>query len=154
MLFVSCNTTKDLTHKTFSYQSKRRTLQLTFKNDSICTFKNIFHCNDIDKGIKELVITCKYKRVHDTIYLKNIECKSDSCNYSLTADIPIQNCKQCSFLNKENRSRVFTIGPSYITEYQKHGLIPNIDIDTLYVIKNKILLSKHDERMSVLFVFK
>lgn len=153
-VIASCSVTKNLGGRTFNYKSKKRTLQLIFDNDSICRLKNTFHCNDIDLDIKELITTCKYKRVNDRIYLTNIDCKSDSCEYDLIINIPIQNSKECDFLNKEYRTHKNTIGPNYTTEFKKYGSIPQIDIDTLYIQKNKILLYKQKGKESIGFIFK
>jgi len=154
LIAVSCNTTKELVGKSFKYKSKKRTLELIFENDSICKLKNTFYCNDIDINVKELTIICRYKRINDTLYLRNINCKQDTCKYGLIISIPPQHCKQCSFLNEENRTHPITIGPNYSTDYQKYGLVPNIDIDTLYVVKNKIFLYKHENKMNIGFIFK
>ena len=151
---LSCNTSKELAGKSFKYNSKKRTLELIFDNDSLCKLKNTFYCKDIDINIKELTIFCKYKRINDTLYLININCKQDTCKYDLIVPIPPQHCKQCSFLNEEHRTHPITYGPNYSSDYQKYGLIPNIDIDTLYLVKNKILLYKHDSKMSIGFVFR
>lgn len=152
--FISCSISKELGGKSYSYKSKKRTLQLFFDNDSICRLKNTFHCHDIDPEIKEIVITCKYERVKDTIYLRNLDAESNDYENSLTFDIPVQNSRSCAFLNKESRKRKISIGPSYTTEYQKYGLVPRIDIDTLYIQKNKIILYKQAASKSVLFIFK
>lgn len=154
LVFVSCSVTMNLGGKTYKYRSKKRTLQLVFVNDSICKFKNTFHCEDIDQSIKELVAVCKYERVNDRIYLQNIDCKNDSCEYDLTVDIPVQNSSDCDFLNAEHRNRKSTIGPNYSTDYRKYGSVPMIDIDTLYIQKNRIVLIKKNEKESVGFVFK
>jgi hypothetical protein len=153
LILFSCGVSKELSDTTFKYKSKKRTLQLVFENNSICRLENIFHCNDIESNIKELVATCTYKRVGDTIFLRNIDCNND-CNYDLIRDIPPQESKECDFLRLEKRERKVTIGPSYLTDYQKYGLVPNIDIDTLYVIKNKIFLNKQNKGMSISFIFK
>ena len=155
LLFVSCNVTKDLVGDVYSYKSKRRTLQLIFDNDSICRIKNIFHCKDIDEEIKEITTVCEYIRVEDTIYLKNIDCEHDTCEYGLFMDIPFQNSKKCYFLNEEHRrARALRVGPSYKGEYRKYGIIPKIDVDTLYILKNEILFYKQSNWESVGFFFK
>lgn len=154
LLISSCNITKVLSGKTFEYKSKNRKLQIVFNNDSICQLKNVFLCNDIDFKFKEITITCNYKRDHDTLYLKNINCKDANCSYDLTIYIPPQESQKCSFLSEKNRKTTNFVGPSYVSEYQKYGLVPNIDIDTLYIIKNKILLYKYNEIMSIGYYFK
>ena len=145
---------KDISNNTFKYKSKRRAMQLVFENDTICRLVNIFHCNDIDSEVKKLTTTCTYRRNGDTIFVRNINCKSDDCNYDLMWDIPIQESKKCGFLNLANRSSEKNIGPNYLTDYQKYGIVPNIDIDTLYIIKNKIFLNKQNEEMRISFLFK
>ena len=47
-----------------------------------------------------------------------------------------------------------TIGPNYLTAYEKFGLVPNVDIDTLRIIKNKIVLSKKESNRNIGFIFK
>ena len=118
--FISCINTKDLGGKSFSYKSKKRTLELVFENDSICRLQNTFHCNDINSEKKKITINCQYKRIKDTIYLRNLDCKDDNCMYDLTINIPVQDSKSCSFLNEEYRKIKLAIGPSYKNEYQKY----------------------------------
>ncbi|MEN6501952.1 MAG: hypothetical protein ABFC55_06210 [Tenuifilaceae bacterium] len=154
LVLASCSIPKDLSNSTFKYKSKKRTLQLVFVNESICRLENIFHCNDIESDVKELTTICTYRRNGDTIFLKNINCENSDCNYGLIREIAPQESKQCDFLNSEKRGRRVTVGPNYLTDYQKYGLVPNIDIDTLYVIKNKIFFNKQNKGMSVSFIFK
>jgi hypothetical protein len=155
LIFVSCKTTKHLAGKTFNYNSKKRTLQLIFDNDSICRLRNVFYCNDIDEKLKEITIHCQYERLYDTLYVKNINCgNDDSCKYDLFYSIPPQISKQCSFLSEEKRANIKGIGPKYLTDYEKYGLVPNIDIDTLYIVKNRIILMKHNENLNFWFVFR
>jgi hypothetical protein len=154
LILIACNATKELGCKAFKYKSKKRSLELIFDNDSICRLKNTFYCTDIDLNIRELTTVCRYKRINDTLYLQNINCKKDSCNYDLTVSIPPQQSKQCPFLNENERKRGMSFGPNYSTDYQKYGLVPNIDIDTLYVVKNKIILYKQDMKTSIGFIFK
>ncbi|MHC1705785.1 MAG: hypothetical protein AB9846_17925 [Tenuifilaceae bacterium] len=154
LVFVSCSISKDIINCTFKYKSKKRTLQLVFVNDTVCRLENIFHCNDINSDIKEITAICAYRRNGDTIILKNINCESSDCNYGLFREIPPQESKECDFLNSEKRGKRVTVGPNYLTDYQKYGLVPSIDIDTLYVIKNKIFFNKQNKEMSVSFIFK
>lgn len=153
-LLVSCSVIRDIEGNTYIYESKRRTLQLFFENDTICKLKNIFHCADIDSKFKELTNVCMYRRVADTIFLRNMNCKNDSCEYDLILDIPIQNSKNCSFLNKKSRTKQLMFGPNYITEYQKYGLVPKIDIDTIHILKRRMILYKQKGRNSIGFIFK
>lgn len=154
LILFSCSVSKEISNKTFKYKSKKRTLQLVFENDSICRLENIFYCNDIKSDIKELTTISTYKKNGDTIFLKNIACTTDNCHYDLIRDIPPQESKDCDFLNIEKRKRKMIIGPSYLTDYQKYGIVPNIDIDTLYIIGNKIFLNKQSKEMSISFIFK
>ena len=151
---MACVFPQDLANKTYVYRSKKRTLTLFFENDSICRLRNVFRCNDIDEKYREVITICRYKKNDDLIYLRNIECKDDNCNYGLALNIPIQNSVQCNFLNKEHRRMGNVIAPNYITDYRKFGLIPAIDIDTLYIKKNKIMLYKQYDKESIGFIFK
>ncbi|MFD2970117.1 hypothetical protein [Sphingobacterium bambusae] len=73
----------------------------------------------------------------------------------LYMEMPAQESKRCSFLNKESRRQPkFTVGPKYATDFEKYGLIPNITNDTLKIIGNKILFFKKGEDRSIGFVFK
>jgi len=104
---------------------------------------------------KEITIICRYEKVDKMLILKNIDCKSDSCNKSFTIDIPPQTSNQCDFLNEDKRNRVFTVGPSYPTAYEKYGLVPNIDIDTVFIVKNKLLFIKNKQNWgNIGFIFK
>ena len=144
-----------MTGKSYSYKSKKRTLELVFENDSICRLENTFHCDDVDSEIQKITISCVYNRVEDVIYIQNLDCVNDNCEYDIWVNFPFQNSKPCSFLNEEHREkRQLRIGPNYSTEYHKYGLVPNIDIDTLYVIKNKIIFYKDVSHKSIGFVFK
>jgi hypothetical protein len=152
LLFYSCDITKELNNSSYSYKSKKRTLRLVFSNDSICRIENIFHCNDIDLDIKELTTTCIYKRIGNTIILKNVNYQKDSI-FNLYLNIPPQESNKCSFLNSDKRMHS-SIGPNYPTEYEKYGLVPNIDIDTLLISKNRIILIKPSQLINLCFVFK
>jgi len=153
LTFGACHSTKELNGKTFSYESQRRTLVVIFKSDSTCVLKNTFHCNDVSKDIKEIMISCTYKRAGDLIYIRNVNCTDDNCKYDLTMAIPPQESQQCGFLSDDARkSRV--AGPNYLTPYEKFGSVPNVDIDTLRIIKNRIVLSKKDSRRNIGFIFK
>lgn len=149
---ISCNPTKNLKGKTFKYESKQRTMELTFENDSLCIFKNVFHCKDISPEIKTITFNCKYRRESDYLFVKNLIYDS-LCN-NVFVDIPPQNSTCCTFLTNEKRKKVFYIGPSYLTDYEKYGLVPNIGIDTLIIVKNKIWLFKHTNIMTAGFIFK
>ena len=153
-MLSGCSPIKNLPGETFSYKSKKRTLDLIFENDSTCKLINTFKCKDIDPEIQQIIINCKYKRIGDTIILSNIKCLENIYN-EIFIDLPIQESCKCEFLNKENRGNDdFYVGPRYITDYQKYGIIPNIDIDTLYIINREIILVKYSESMSIGFTFK
>jgi hypothetical protein len=150
----ACHSTKELNGKTFRYESQKRTLAVIFNSDSTCVLKNTFHCNDVSKDVKEIMISCTYRRVDDIIYIRNVNCSDDNCKYDLTVPIPPQESEQCGFLSDDARKSRMTIGPNYPTAYEKLGSVPNVDIDTLWIIKNRIVLSKKDSRRNIGFVFK
>jgi hypothetical protein len=153
-LLVSCSITSNITDKTFYYKSKKRTLSLIFENDSICKLRNVFKCNDVDASIKEIIVACKYKRNADSLFLRNVKC-DNNCKFDPFIEIPPQISSKCSFLNARKARNNISIGPNYLTDYQKYGLIPNIDIDTLFIIKNKtIVLFKEGKGISSAFTFK
>jgi hypothetical protein len=155
LILYSCSTTKDISGKKFIYRSPNRELLLHFENDSLCSLKNIFYCDDIDKKYKEITTKATYKRQSNMIILKNIVCKDYACEFSPNIDIPIQISSKCFFLNKESRNKktVFD-GRTYQSEYHKYGLVPNIDVDTMYINNNQITLVKKIDRGSFGFVFK
>jgi hypothetical protein len=154
LIIGACHSTKELNGKTFSYESQRRTLAVIFNSDSTCVLKNTFHCNDLSKDVKEITISCVYKRIDDVIYIRNVNCADDYCKYDLTISIPPQESEQCGFLSDDARKSSATTGPNYLTPYEKLGSVPNIDIDTLRIIKNRIVLSKKDSRRNIGFIFK
>ncbi|WP_290806405.1 hypothetical protein [Flavobacterium sp.] len=128
---------------------------LHFENDSLCSLKNIFYCEDIEERYKEIIIKSNYERRGDTIFLENVNCKQEDCNYNTTIEIPIQNSLTCDFLNEESRkSKVLFDGRSYKSKYYEYGLVPNIDIDTLYINKKNIILVKKIKNGNFGFVFK
>ena len=151
---MSCNTIKNIDNNTYKYKSKMRTLELSFESSSICRLKNTFHCMGIAPNLRETTIVCNYQKRGDTVYLRNIDCTTDTCKKALILSIPPQENKECTFLSSNSRKHNVTYGPSYATEYEKYGLIPYIDIDTLYIIRNKIVLYKKDTLMNVGFIFK
>lgn len=150
-IVVSCASIKELPNNKFVYKSKSRTLEVYFKDSTTCILKNTFECPDVDPNFKNITIDCNYLRKGDTIFLSN---KKPNNNESLYLDIPPQESNKCDFLNKEKRERVFSIGPSYATDYDKYGLVPNINQDTLYIVKNKVVLFKKNKIQSIGFVFK
>jgi hypothetical protein len=150
LTILSCNIPKELNNSSYIYKSKKRTLRLVFSNDSICRMENVFHCNDIDLDIKELTTTCVYKRIEDKIILRNVNFQRDT---NLYLYIPPQESINCSLLNANKREHS-KIGPNYLTQYEKYGLVPNIDTDTLLLFKNKILLTKPGELINKGYIFR
>jgi len=153
LLFIvfSCTSIKKLPNNKYVYKSKKRTLELYFRDSSTCVLKNTFKCSDINPNFKNIITECNYLRKGDTIFLNR---KNTSNTESLYLFIPPQKSKKCDFLNKEKRERVFSIGPSYATDYEKYGLVPNINQDTLYIINNRIFFYKQVKRQGIGFMFK
>ena len=154
ILLQTCSIDKNISGRTFVSKTKGRIAQLRFDNDSICHFINTFQCNDIDPKYKEIIISCRYVKRDSIIILRNDKCKSDTCRLGLTIDIPPQESKKCYFLNEKSREVHFSIGPTYMTAYEKYGFIPNIDIDTIYIIKSKLILIKGDSMKTIGLIFK
>lgn len=150
-IISSCNTVSNLSGNKYTYKSKLRTLELMFIDESTCILKNTFHCSDIEEKYRIINIECNYTKKGDTIYINN---KNPNYNNSLYIEIPPQNSNKCEFLNEKSREKKFSIGASYATDYEKYGIVPNITIDTLYIIKNKFVLYKKGESRSVGFIFK
>lgn len=154
LILGACHSTKELNGKTFKYESQKRTLAVIFKSDSTCALQNTFHCSDVSSDFREITINCTYKRIGDVVYLRNVNCTDDKCKYDLTITIPPQESEQCGFLSDASRKSKMTIGPNYPTAYEKFGLVPNVDIDTLRIIKNRIVLSKKESNRNIGFIFK
>ena len=151
----SCSSIKEIAGKKFSYTSPNRKLLLSFENDSLCSIKNIFYCDDIDNKFKEISIKATYKRQSNMIIVRNITCKDNFCKYPSNIDIPVQESTKCIFLNKDNREfKMIFDGRKYQSDYHKFGLVPNIDIDTMYIYKNKITLIKKIGNGNFGFIFK
>jgi hypothetical protein len=153
-ILVSACSIKVISGKTFNAKTKNRIAQLKFDNDSTCHFINTFLCNDIDPKIKQIIITCRYKRQDNLILLRNMECKSDSCNFAFTIDIPIQESKKCNFLNNESRKVLNSAGPNYLNTYEEFGFVPNIDIDTVYIVRNRLIFVKQNAYRSIGLIMK
>ncbi len=155
LILYSCSTIKDISGKKFTYRSPNRELLLYFENDSLCSLKNIFYCDDIDNKYKEITIKATYKKQSNMIIMKNIVCKDNACEFSPNIDIPIQMSNKCIFLNKESRNGKTTFdGRTYQSDYHKYGLVPNIDIDTMYINKNQIIFVKKIDKGNFGFIFK
>lgn len=144
-LVFSCDSTRTINDSTFRYRSKKRNLRLIFGSDSTGKLVNVFRCRQIDDEVRSITFSFIYKRSVDTIFIRNTKCeKEDSCLYDPFFEVPPQSDCRCSFLSKENRFRSFFVGPRYMTDFEKYGLIPNIDIDTLYFLKGrKLFLMKN-----------
>jgi len=154
LILGACHSTKELSGKTFKYESQRRTLAVIFESDSTCTVKNVFHCTDLNPTFKEISINCTYKRMNNIIYLRNVNCTDDNCKHDLTIPIPPQESEHCGFLSEDARKLRSTMGPNYTTAYEKFGIVPDIDVDTLQIVKNKIVLFKKGTNRNVGFIFK
>jgi hypothetical protein len=155
LILYSCSTTKGIAGKKFIYESPNRELLLFFENDSLCSIKNTFYCDDIDDKYREIVIKATYKKKSNMIIIKNIDCKDNTCQFPPNIDIPIQTSNKCLFLNKENRNeKTIFDGRTFQSDYHKYGLVPNIDIDTMYIYKNQITLVKKIGRGNFGFIFK
>ncbi len=150
-IISSCGTISKLSGNKYTYKSKQRTLELAFIDKSTCVLKNIFHCPDIDEEYKIISIECNYIQKGDTIFLNNKDSKNKN---SLYIEIPPQKSDKCEFLNEKSREKQFSIGPNYASDYEKYGIIPNITTDTLYIIKNKIVLYKKGKNRTIGFIFK
>ncbi len=152
LLFVaSCGSIKELPNNEYTYKSKNRTLELHFTDDKTCILKNTFECSDIDPNFKNITIECNYTRKGDTIFLNR---KGSNYDTSLYIDIPPQESNECSYLSKKSRERNSKVSPTYATDYEKYGLVPNVVQDTLYIVKNKIVYFKKNKNQSIGFVFK
>jgi len=151
-LFIfSCATIKDLPNNKYVYKSNNRTLELFFKDDKTCILTNVFECSDIESKYKEIEIICDYIRDGNKIFLTG---RQHNYKGDLYINIPPQKSTKCNFLSDKSRERHSVVGPSYATEYEKNGLVPNIKKDTMHIIKDKIILYKENENQSIGFIFK
>ena len=141
----------NLSKTKFTYESKNRTLELYFKDDNNCLLTNTFHCPDIDERYKIIQMEFDYLRKGDTIFLNN---KSPLYEDELYIKIPYQESVKCDFLNKEKRERFGKFTPTYATDFEKYGIVPNLNRDTLYIIKDKITFFKKNSTQSIGFIFK
>lgn len=151
LLIMSCASIKDLPNNSYIYKSKNRILELSFNDDKTCLLRNTFECSGIEDKYRVIEITCDYSRNGDKIILFSRENNYDG---DLYINIPPQENSECSFLTSKGRERNIIVGPSYATEYEEYGLVPNIKKDTLHIIKNKIVLYKGNENQSIGFTFK
>lgn len=150
-IISSCNTVSKLQGNKYTYNSKQRTLELAFVDGATCVLKNTFHCPDVEEKYRIISTECNYTKKGDTIFISN---KNLNDHNSLYVEIPPQNSERCKFLNEESREKKFSIGASYATDYEKCGIVPIITSDTLYIIKNKIVLYKKGKDRSIGFIFK
>lgn len=150
-IISSCSTVSKLQGNKYTYKSKQRTLELVFIDGATCVLKNTFHCPDVEEKYRIISTECTYTKKGDTIFISNKNLNHHSGQY---IEIPPQNSKRCEFLNDKRREKIFSIGPNYASDYEKHGVVPNITTDTLYIIKNKIVLFKKSENRSIGFIFK
>jgi hypothetical protein len=151
----SCSSVKNLKGEKFIYKSQNRELLLTFSSDSVCTIKNTFFCDKIDDKFREITINATYKKQGNMIIIKNINCKNNDCVYPPSIEIPVQENSDCVFLNNEGRkNKTVFDGKTYQNDYHKYGLVPNIDIDTMYISERKIIFTKKIRNGSFGFIFK
>lgn len=154
-LTSSCSSIISLHRKQFIYTSKNRELSIYFYPDNTCLIKNIFLCKNIDEDFREQTINATYKRSGKLILLKNAACVGNGCIFPEYIEIPIQKDSDCFFLNAEARQeKVIFDGRKFQTEYHKYGLVPNIDIDTMYISDKKIILIKKSIDGNFGFIFK
>lgn len=155
LLALACGSLDNLNGQHFVSQSNKRKLTLTFTSDSTCMIKNIFYCDGIDQQYRQISINLNFKKSGNKIIVRNVNCDNDSCIYPPIIEIPIQTNSDCSFLNADGRKRKNLFdGRSFQSAYERYGLIPNIDIDTMYIVKRKILLTKKTKSGSIGFIFK
>ena len=140
--------------KTYTYKSKNRTLELKFVNVTLCILTNNFKCKCIDPESRSLSQSCRYILKSDTLILQNLSYKKKNASSDLILSIPSQNCSECWFLSDESKKMNRLFGGNYLTDYQKYGSVPNIEVDTLFMMKNKIFLTKTDGKISFTFIFK
>lgn len=150
-VFISCGSSVNLINKKFSYKSQNRTLELSFKDSANCSITNTFNCSDIEEQYKITKIECEYKRIGNNILIIN---KKASNNKGLYIPIPNQVSKECFFLNQISKERNIKTSPSYSTDFEKYGIIPNITNDTLKIVNKKIIYYKKNDYQSIGFVFK
>jgi hypothetical protein len=124
----------------FVYRSKKRKLELKFINDSVCTLVNTFYCSCLSEKYRVITQVCKYSQRDNLILLRNEESKYGDGTY---IELPSQKCNDCPFLNQGQLKSSFYIGPKYVSDFEKYGLVPNLTKDTLLIInKNKIIYHK------------
>jgi hypothetical protein len=154
LLSISCSVDTNFIGKTYKFKSKKRELSLTFENDTLCVFKNRFKCKNLDPNVGSISIWCTYKRVGSQVFLKNTSCPTGTpCSYELTYPMPAQMSPDCAFLSQDTDTLI-RIGPNYPTPFEKFGIVPNIDVDTLSLFKKGLLLYKTNGRRSVGFILE
>ncbi len=97
-------------------------LELIFWNDTICSFKHTFFCDNIDEKYRVIEQKCRYFKKDSMIIVENLQ---PSGSEELYIEIPIQNSKKCNFLSENSR-----MSQSY---YAFGRTVPNITVDTLYI---------------------
>ena len=136
---------RSLKGKTFEYKNKTSILRLNFVNDTLLYLTHTFRCQCLDPEVKEIKQVCTYKVSDDSLFVKNILCKTEPCIFESNFNIPIQDCSKCWFLSAKAREQVTAIymGPHIYTDYEKHGIVPQIDVDTFYIVNNRIFIIKY-----------
>lgn len=137
-VFTLCISKKE---NNYYFKSKKRVLELNFLNDSICIYKNTFSCKDIDSNIRVIEIQCKYIKNEDFIILENLNCNNANSFY---IEYSPQKSNDCKFLNKNNinENQIKFGGQHTISDNYISSLIPNIDVDTLYIYNKRLFLLK------------
>lgn len=108
------------------YFRETNLLELIFWNDTICSFKHTFFCDDIDEKYRIIEQRCRYFKKDSMIIVENLQYSGSE---ELYIEIPIQNSKKCKFLSEMGRAVI----PTAYSPYNRFGrTVPNITIDTLY----------------------
>lgn len=152
-IIISCSSNMNLCDSTYIYKSKNRCLELFF-TDSIFYYQNYFKCNDIDTVLRRTIIWGYYKQNEDTIFLRNSDCLFDTCTYSMEFEYKKQHSRDCQFLNIERFDTNIIVGERRYSKEFVRGMIPNIDIDTLFFYRNKLLLLKTSSSRQISIPFR
>jgi hypothetical protein len=101
---------------------------------------NTFYCSCLSEKYRVITQVCKYSQRGNLILLQNEERKYGNGVY---VELPSQRCNDCPFLNQGQLKSSLYIGPKYVSDFEKHGLVPNLAKDTLRIVnKNKIIYYK------------